>query len=84
MALKAGTGQPLTYEIKVQGQLDRDWSDSFSGMAIKLQGDHTTLTGLVADQAALRGMLNRMWDLNLTLISVFALADEPVQAMEDS
>jgi hypothetical protein len=84
MASKADPGQPLTYQIKVQGQLDRDWSDSFSGMAISLQGDHTTLTGLVSDQAALRGMLNRMWDLNLTLISVFAIPDEPVQAMEDS
>ncbi len=84
MALKADSGQPLTYQIKVQGQLDHDWSDSFSGMAISLQGDKTTLTGLVADQAALRGVLNRMWDLNLTLISVFAIPEEPVRGMEDS
>ena len=58
------------YQIKVQGRLDESWSGWFSSMAIALEGDTTTLTGAVVDQAALRGILSRLWDLNLALISV--------------
>lgn len=58
------------YRIKVQGRLTENWSDWFSGMTIKFESDITILTGAVADQAALRGILSRIWDLNLTLISV--------------
>ena len=58
------------YQIKVQGRLDESWSGWFNGMAITLEGDTTTLTGAVVDQAALRGLLSRLWDLNLALISV--------------
>ena len=61
------------YQIKVEGQLDPAWSDWFSGLAVTVEpgiGDTlTTLTGPVADQAALRGILTKLWDLNLTLIS---------------
>jgi hypothetical protein len=63
----------VTYEIKVEGRLDEGWSDSFSGMMVTFDSGRapiTTLTGAVADQAALRGMLCKLWDLNLTLISV--------------
>jgi len=65
--------KPETYQIKVQGRLDEGWLDSFGGMTVTLEGGHTpitTLSGAVADQAALRGMLCKLWDLNLTLISV--------------
>ncbi len=63
------------YEIQVQGELDRGWENWFSGLAVTLtyaseQPATTTLIGPVADQAALRGMLCKLWDLNLTLISV--------------
>jgi hypothetical protein len=61
------------YQIKVQGKLDEGWSDWFSGMTVTFEAGSapiTTLTGAVADQAALRGMLCKLWDLNLTLISV--------------
>jgi len=65
---------PLAYQIKVAGQLDPDWSDWFSDLAVTVEhsGDEaiTALTGPVADQAALRGILIKLWDLNLTLISV--------------
>jgi len=65
----------MDYEIKVRGELDGEWAGTFEGMTLTVQGqgtDHpiTTLVGPVADQPALRGMLNRLWDLNLTLISV--------------
>jgi hypothetical protein len=62
----------MLYEIKVRGQLDEKWSEWFGGMTITFDSDVTTLTGPVVDQAALRGMLSKIWDLNLTLISVTA------------
>ena len=58
------------YQIKVQGQLDKSWSGWFSGMTVTSDGDITALTGPVADQSALRGILTKLWDLNLALISV--------------
>jgi hypothetical protein len=63
------------YEIQVQGELDQGWQQWFNGLDIALTnaGERqptTTLLGPVADQAALRGMLCKLWDLNLTLISV--------------
>ena len=58
------------YQIKVQGRLDESWSGWFSGMAVTVEGNTTTLTGAVVDQAALRGILSRLWDLNLALISI--------------
>jgi hypothetical protein len=63
------------YEIRVRGELDRDWQQWFNGLdvtpaAAGEQPSTTTLVGPVADQAALRGMLCKLWDLNLTLISL--------------
>jgi len=63
------------YQIRVQGRLDASWSDWFNGMTlvIEIRDDGspiTTLTGAVVDQAALHGMLAKISDLNLTLISV--------------
>jgi hypothetical protein len=63
------------YQLKVQGALDDMWSDWFTGMTIQIESASdgtsiTTLSGPVADQASLRGMVSKIWDLNLTLISV--------------
>jgi hypothetical protein len=73
---RSGTGE--VYEVKMEGILDEKWSDWFNGMTIAFErtGDGppiTRLTGAVADQAKLRGMLSKIWDLNLTLISVIRL-----------
>jgi hypothetical protein len=60
------------YEIQVAGELDEQWSDWFSGMQVAVedrQSKVTILSGRV-DQAALRGILNRIWDLNLVLLAV--------------
>ncbi len=62
--------QRSVYQIKVRGRLDESWSGWFNSMEIAAEGDTTTLTGAVVDQAALRGILSRLWDLNLALISV--------------
>ena len=71
----------VVYEIQVQGQLDRGWEDWLSGLSVThtYAGDRpgtTTLTGPVADQSALRGMLCKLWDLNLTVLSVRRIEQE--------
>jgi len=63
------------YQIKVEGIIDPSWSEWFNGMALvsRTAADGqctTTLTGAVIDQVTLRGLLNRLWDLNLTVCSI--------------
>ena len=62
---------PDYYEIKIKGRLDAHWVDWFSGLNLTyLEGDETLLSGMLPDQAALYGLLDRIRDLNLKLISV--------------
>ena len=61
----------MRYEIRIEGILDERWSASFSGLDVRSEGDDITLiAGPVVDQAALHGLLTRINDLGLTLISV--------------
>jgi hypothetical protein len=63
--------QPVVYQIKIKGQLNSQWTDWFEGLKITLEenGD-TVLTGLVVDQAALHGLLKKVRDLGMPLVSV--------------
>jgi hypothetical protein len=62
---------PEYYEIKIKGHLDLAWSDWFAGLQFThLEGDETLLAGSLPDQGALHGLLERIRDLNLMLISV--------------
>ena len=75
MKQNADSDGPMTYQIQIQGKLDESWSDWFRDMTVAFEcaddgSPITTLTGPVADQAALRGILNRIWDLHLTVLSV--------------
>ncbi len=63
--------QPELYEIRIQGHLAPYWAETFAGMQLTLtQSGETILAGAVRDQAALHGLLAKIRDLNLTLISV--------------
>src|SRR5215207_5105896 len=70
---------PTTYQIRIGGHLGRQWTDWFGGLTITLEdsGD-TFLTGTVVDQAALHGLLKKVRDLGMPLISVIPV--EPDQA----
>ena len=63
--------QPTVYEIRLKGQLDRQWTDWFGGLAIALEpnGD-TLLSGPIVDQAALHGVLRKVRDLGMPLLSI--------------
>jgi hypothetical protein len=61
----------VTYQIKVQGHLDEYWGEWFDDLTVTYdEQDDTILTGQVADQAALHGLLKKVRDLGLPLISV--------------
>jgi hypothetical protein len=66
------------YQIRVQGWIGERWADWLDGVALTYEGTRddlpiTILTGSIVDQAALRSLLSKIWDLNLTLISVTRL-----------
>jgi len=64
-------GQPEVYEIRIKGHLGREWTDWFEGLTIQLQdNDETLLTGPVVDQAALYGLLRKVRDVGMPLVSV--------------
>jgi hypothetical protein len=71
--------QPELYEIRLKGHLDDKWASWFEGLTITREdnGD-TLLTGLVVDQAALHGLLRKVRDLGLPLVTVMHI--EPEQA----
>jgi hypothetical protein len=64
-------GQPKLCQIRIQGHLGQQWTDWFEGLTITLEANgDTLLTGPVVDQAALHGLLKKVRDLGLPLISV--------------
>ena len=76
---KTEPDQPVVYQIRIKGQLGSQWTDWFEGLTITLEdnGD-TLLTGPVIDQAALHGLLKKVRDLGMPLVSVSPV--EPGQA----
>jgi hypothetical protein len=68
--------RPMVYQIRIKGHLGPRWSEWFEGLTITPEGDgETLLTGPVADQAALHGLLRKVRDLGMPLIS--AIPVEP-------
>jgi hypothetical protein len=68
---KHDADQPLVYQIRIKGHLGCQWTDWFGGLTITLEEDgDTLLTGPVVDQAALHGLLRKVRDLGMPLLSV--------------
>jgi hypothetical protein len=71
---KTDPSQPVVYQIRVKGHLGHEWTDWFEGLTITLEEDgDTLLTGPVIDQAALHGLLKKVRDLGMPLVSVSPL-----------
>jgi len=68
---------PACYKIKVKGRLGTQWTEWFEGMSITYQDGVTTFAGEVLDQAALHGLLIRIRDIGLQLISVNRVESNP-------
>jgi hypothetical protein len=68
---KTEPSQPIVYQIRLKGHLGCQWTDCFGGLTIMLEEDgNTLLTGPVVDQAALYGLLKKVRDLGMPLLSV--------------
>ena len=78
MAEVIDSSQPIIYQIRIKGHLSREWTDWFGGVTVTLEKDgDTLLTGPLIDQAALHGLLKKVRDLGMPLVSV-----NPVQCNE--
>src|SRR5437773_3214999 len=73
-------GQPLVYQIRIKGHLGCEWTDWFGGLTLTLEDNgETLLTGPVVDQAALYGLLRKVRDVAMPLLSVVCM--KPDQAV---
>jgi hypothetical protein len=74
------SNEPRAYQIRLNGQLDCEWTDWFGGLTITLDDDgNTLLTGPAIDQAALHGLLKKVRDLGLSLISINPIKPDPAK-----
>lgn len=79
-----GGAEPGRYEIRLEGQLDQRWSDWFEGFTLTSESNGTTtLSGPELDQAALHGLLRRVGDLGLTLISLNVFPDTKEEPLDE-
>lgn len=81
---KEKVGERVAYRIRVQGKLDDCWSEWFSGLTITVESESPPVTELIGviDQPALRGILNKIWDLNLALVSVMPIEADKASSEE--
>ena len=78
---KTDPSQPMVYQIRIKGHLGREWTDWFEGLTITLEEDgDTLLTGPVIDQAALHGLLKKVRDLGMPLLSVCPVEHDQAEA----
>jgi hypothetical protein len=67
---------PRCYRIVVAGELSSRFAPAFDGMTVRCTGGQTAITGMVVDQSHLHGLLDRVGELGLELVSVNAIEDE--------
>lgn len=81
--MNATRHEPGLYEIRLRGHLEARWAATFDGLDIRQESDGTTVIhGSVVDQAALRGLLTRVCDLGLPLISVTQIDPQPTKGTQ--
>jgi hypothetical protein len=79
--LQTDPNQPEVYQIRIKGHLDPEWTEWFAGLTITLEENgETLLTGTVTDQAALHGLLRKVRDLGMPLLSVTRLGSDEAGA----
>jgi hypothetical protein len=75
--------QPIVYQIRIKGHLGPQWADWFGGLTVTLDADGSTLlTGQVLDQAALHGLLKKVRDLGMPLLSVNCIEPGPADGSD--
>jgi hypothetical protein len=75
--------RPLVYQIRIKGHLGRQWTDWFEGLTITLEDNgETLLTGPVVDDAALHGLLKKVRDLGMPLLSVNRIEPDQAEAKD--
>ena len=80
---RTNPGEAKIYQIRIKGHLGRQWTEWFGGLTITLEDDGVTLiTGLVVDQAALHGLLRKVRDLGVPLLSVNRVESDQSDAPE--
>ena len=76
-------GQPMIYQIRIKGHLGHEWTNWFEGLTITLEDNgETLLTGSVVDQAALHGLLRKVRDVAMPLISVMRVKPGQAEASD--
>jgi hypothetical protein len=81
---KTDPGESRAYQIRMKGHLGPNFADWFEGMTITLtDNDETLLTGVLADQAALHGVLKRVRDLAIPLISIVCLESGQADGLDE-
>jgi hypothetical protein len=76
-------GQPMVYQIRIKGHLGLEWTDWFEGLTITLEDNgNTLLTGPVVDQAALHGLLRKVRDVAMPLLSVVRVKLDQAVALD--
>jgi hypothetical protein len=79
---KTEPSQPMVYQIRIKGHLGRQWTDWFGSVTITLEDNgNTLLTGPVVDQAALHGLLRKVRDLGMPLLSVNRIKPRQADAL---
>lgn len=76
--------RPIVYQIRIKGHLSQQWMNWFEGLTVTLEEDgNTLLSGPVVDQSALHGILKKVRDLGMPLLSVNAIGPNPKAASEN-
>ena len=79
---KTDPHQLVVYRVRIRGHLGPSWTEWFEGLTITLEGGDTLLTGPVLDQAALHGLLKKVRDLGILLLSVTRVETDYADAQE--